>query len=314
MRAGALAAFTGGLWLFRERVLKPAPTPVFARDGRWSGDLPLVSGLLVPVIDATLDGRVVRALVDSGAQTSVVDRDFAEGLGRLGGVSPPVVAVGVSGPPLTGRLAVVDVALGSLDLPRLHVAALDLGALGALRGSGPPVVLVIGQDVLRTVVLDLDQPHGRLAFHDPRAYASPPGAQPAPARLKGGELLVSVEVEGRALEVVLDTGLSSALALSASLATEAGLLAPGRPVRPNRSVTLGAALAGREAVARTLRVGPRTLSDARVAIYARPPASLLPPGLLGAGAFSDMRAGIDLAHGRLDLGGGGLPLTPFPPR
>ncbi len=295
-----LAVVGGGLWLLRDRVVWPAPRPVFAQAGG-SGWLDLAPGVAVPVVDAVVNGEAVRALVDSGAQASVIDRDLAERLGLLRGVSVPIIAVGVSGGPQTGRTARVDVRLGGLSLPGMPAAALDLSPLGALRGSGPPVSLVVGQDVLRTVVLDLDLPHDRLALHPPATHAPPAELAAAPARTRGRELWTDVVVEGVALEVAVDTGLSSALALSEELARSTGLLAPGRPMRRTRSVTLGGASYGREVLADTLELGGRTLRHAPVSVYERGAASLIPPGLLGSGAFRRTRAVLDLGRGRLLL-------------
>ena len=69
---------------------------------------------------------------------------------------------------------------------------------------------VIGQDALRTVVLDLDLPHDRLSFHPPATHAPPAGFASVPARTRGRELWTDVVVEGVALEVAVDTGLSAA--------------------------------------------------------------------------------------------------------
>ena len=292
-----LAAAAGGVWLLRDRVIWPAPRPAFGPGGAGSGWLDLQPDLLVPVVEARVNGRPVRALVDSGAQASV----FAEGLGALSPVAVPMLAFGVSGGPQAGRAATVDVAVGALALPRLHVAALDLGPLAPLRGEDDaPTALVIGQDVLRTLVLELDYPSARLAF---RPSGSRPFSGPAVvARKDGDELLVDISVEGFAISAVFDTGLSAALALSEELAAAAGLLAAGRRVRSTQSVTLGGAAPGREVLADTLSFGGRTLHRAPVAVYARPSVSLIPRALLGSGALRRSRAALDLAAGALWLG------------
>ena len=308
-----LAVGGGAVWLLRDRVLWPTPRPAFAAGDGGSGWLSLAPGVAVPVVDAVLNGETVRALVDSGAQATVVDRELAERLRLMNALSVPMIAFGVSGAPQTGRGARLEVALGGLTLPALHAAALDLSPLSALRGAGPPVALVIGQDVLRTVLLDLDLPHERLAFHARESLHAPPGLQAVPARSRGRELWTDVVVEGMALEVAVDTGLSSALALSEELARSAGLLAEGRPVRRTRSVTLGGASDGREVLADTLELGGRVLRRAPVAVYARGPASLIPPGLLGSGAFRRTRAMLDLGAGRLLMGPAGVELELAPP-
>ena len=307
VRTGAFAAAGGGLWLLRDKVIWPAPRPVFAGGADGSGWLHLAPDVGVPLVDALVAGEPVRALVDSGAQASVIDRGLAERLGLTGGLSLPVMAFGVSGAPQAGRTVRADVSLGALSLPGLAAAALDLGPLGALRGSGPPVAAVIGQDVLRTVVLDLDLPAARLAFR-PAGAPPPPGASAVSARRKGRELYAAVEVEGVALELAVDTGLSSALALSEELALSTGLLAPGRDVRWTHSVTLGGAGRGREVLAERVEFGGRTLRRAPVAVFDRAASSLLPTGLIGSGALRRSRAVLDVGGGRLWLAPG-APVT-----
>ena len=296
-----LGAAAGGLWLLREKVLFPQPRPAFDPEIGGSGWLPLAPDLLVPVVEAQVNGERVRALVDSGAQATVVSRELAERLKLMDAFSVPVVAFGVSGAPQTGRGASLQVTLGGLTLAGLRAVALDLSPLAALRGEGPPLGLVIGQDVLRTVVLDLDLPRDRLSLQSPDVHTPAPGSQEMPARTRGKELYTNVTVEGVAVEVAIDTGLSSALALSEDLARSIGLLGADRASRSTRSITFGGASIGREVLADRLEVGGRVLRRAPVSVYARKPPSLLPAGLLGSGALRRTRAVLDLGRGRFLL-------------
>lgn len=310
-RTAVLAAAAGGMWLLRDRVIWPAPRPAFeAGEGAGSGWLDLQPDLPVPVVRAVVNGRPVSALVDSGAQASVIHAALAAELGAVSALGVPMLAFGVSGAPQTGRPAVVDVRLGDLTLSRLHVAALDLASLGALRGTADePAALVIGQDVLRTLALELDYPSGRVAFRP--AGTGLDGAVAVPARKDGQELVVDVSVEGYTVQAVVDTGLSAALGLSDELAASAGLLGADRRVRGTRSVTLGGAASGREVMAETLAFGPRTIRRAPVAVYARSSVSLIPRALLGSGAFRRSRALLDLGGARLLLGPEETPVRTF---
>lgn len=300
-QAGLLAATGGGLWLLKERVLWPAPRPAFDPVIGGSGWLPLARDLLVPVVEAQVNGERVRALIDSGAQATVVDKRLAERLDLMDAFSVPMIAFGISGAPQTGRGANLQVTLGGLTLAGLRAAALDLSPLAALRGQGPPLGLVIGQDVLRTVILDLDLPRDRLSLQSADTHVPPPGAEDVPARSRGKELYTNVTVEGVALEVAIDTGLSAALALSEDLARSIGLLDPDRRVRRTQSVTFGGVSSGREVLADRLELGGRVLRQASVSVYERKPPSLLPAGLLGSGALRRTRAVLDLGQGRFLL-------------
>jgi predicted aspartyl protease len=102
-------------------------------------------------------------------------------------------------------------------------------------------------------------------------------------------------------QVLVDTGASGVLALSEQAAQRAGLLAPGRTVRPAHSVSLGGLSLDRRVTARTVAIGPLVLRDVEVQVY-RPAANApAPSGLLGTGLFSRYRMALDLGGDRLHL-------------
>lgn len=298
-QTAALGVGAAGAWWLREQVAFPAPQPVFAPgagDGGWTSFL---GGPQLVAVAATAGGGALGALVDSGAQTSVIDRAAAARLGVAAGAPLPLLAYGVTGAPQIGRAAVADVALGALSLPRLHLAVLDLSPI--VQATDGRVELVIGQDVLRRVAVDIDFPQARLALR-------PVGARPAgtalsalSARLQGRELVARVQVEGHGVEAVVDTGSSSALALSERAARTAGLLDAGRPARTETGVTFGGAGADRLVTADSLILpGRRPLRDVTVQVFPTP-AGLghVPDALLGVGAFLRDRVLLDLSRGEL---------------
>lgn len=288
----------GAAFLFRDQILWRRPEPQFAADGS-SGWLAF-AGRRSPAatIDVQVNGRAVRALIDSGAQYSVIDTALAAQLGLPGAFAAPMIAYGVGGKPQLGRGVSLDVTAGGLVLPQMRAAVLDLGPISG--GLGLSVPLVLGQDLLNEVVADIDFPGRRIRFVQPQAFTAPPGAFTAPARRKGRALLVQVAVEGASLEPVLDTGASSTLVLADDVAEAAGLLS-GREVRPTRSLVLGGVAAGRLVTVRTLAFGGQVLRDVPVHIYKRQPMPGFPGGLLGVGALDRYRTVIDLGAGRLSL-------------
>ena len=216
-------------------------------------------------VDATVNGRPVRALVDSGAQYSVIDAAFAAHLGLPGAFAAPMIAYGVGGKPQLGRGVSLDVAVGALALPALRAAVLDLGPISGAVGLSVPFVL--GQDLLSEVLADIDFPGRRIRFVQPKACRPRPAPSPSRRAAEGRALLAQVRVEGAPLEPVLDTGASSALVLAHDVAEEAGLLS-GREVRPARSMVLGGVASGRMVTVSTLAFGGEVLRDVPVHVPA----------------------------------------------
>jgi predicted aspartyl protease len=296
---GLLAAAGGGAWWVRDHVLWPAPSLVFA-DGRSSGWLDFARPEAgVPIVAASVNGQRVEALLDSGAQSSVIDHGLAERLGlAASALAPVIIAFGVSGSPQLGRTAAMDVKLAGLTLGGLRAAVFQLAPIAA--ASGRSFGLILGQDVLKLLVADLDFPGLRLAFHAPGSFEPPPGSRAVRVRTTGRELFAPILVEGAALEAVIDTGSTAALALSAETAQAAGLLT-GRRIGWAPSITFGGA--GRDRVVRvdTLGFAGQVYRNVPVHIYARNGAAPLPPGLIGVEALDRFRAILEVGGGRLRL-------------
>ncbi len=295
IRLGLAASAVGGLWWLRDNVIWRAPEPVFPAAGRTDW-LPFVARANVPVVEATVAGRPVRALIDSGAQYSVVDRALVESLGLRATVEMPLVAYGVSGQPQLGRGLSLDVALGGVALNGLRTAMLDLGPLAA--GEGPGTALILGQDVLGTLIVEIEPERRRLRLTRPEAYRPGEDLRPVEVKRSGRALATSVTVEGAAIEAVVDTGSSALLALSQATAAEAGLL-DGRPARAGSSIVLGGAMASRIVTARTLTFGDLLYRRVEIPIYPDVAIPGFPDALLGMEAFAERRMALDLGAGRL---------------
>ena len=310
VRLGLLATAGGALFLVRDRLPWPPLEPHFAngRDTPWQ-PLPERGGLIeIPV---TVNGTQIRAVVDSGAQFSAIDRALADRLALPRTVAAPILAYGVSGAPSLTHTVRLDLALPGLAIPGLRAAALDLAAISDATGRN--FQLLIGRDVLRRLVVEADFPRGRARFLTREAHRPARDAMIVPLRSKGGAPMVSVQIEDAApLDVLVDTGASGVLALSAEAARNAGLLAPGREVSSAHSVSLGGLSLDRLVAARTVRVAGMTLHDADVQIYTPTANAPAPSGLLGTGLFRQFRMALDLGGDRLVLVRPGLIIVPMP--
>ncbi len=295
-RAGLLIAAGGGAWWAREQVFWPAPNAVFGPDGRtpW---LPMVRPAAQPTVRVVVNGVEVAALIDSGADYSVVDQAWRRRMGESGTFAAPMVAFGLGGRPQLGRGAKLDVGLPGLRIRDLHAAVLDLGTLAGAGGLGTP--LILGQDVLRRMVLELDPAARRLRLVARERFVADPSMVAAPVRRRGG-LTAEVTVEGARVRALIDTGASSLLAMNRATAKAAGLL-DGRTVERSDSLVLGGLLAAHVVEARTVTFARQLYLGVSVGLYDPPPLPNLPRALIGMAAFEGRRAALDLGGGALHV-------------
>lgn len=294
-RAALLAGGLAGAWWLRDHVLWRDPGVGFA--GGDSGWLPYDERRApVPTVRVTVAGQSVRALVDSGAQYSVIDRGLFQRLGLTRAFDLPLVAYGVGGEAQMGRGVTLDVAVGAMRITELRAAILSLGPLAT--GDGLAAPLILGQDLLGETVLELDAQGRRLRFLPRDAYVPPAGTAPIPVSRSRDALTTEVTVEGATIQAVVDTGASALLALSREAAEGAGLL-DGREQRRGASIVLGGSIDSVIVRSRTITIGDQLYQDVDTPIYADVPLPGFPAALVGMEAFEDRRLVLDLGGGRL---------------
>lgn len=297
-----LALGGGALWMMRERLVFPQPTITAQGGDPDSGWLPFASRRQpVVTVQAKVNGVSTRALVDSGAQHSVIDSGFAEQMEAGGGLSAPVIAYGVGGSPQMGKTLSVDLELGGLRLQGLRAASLDLGPIAEANHLDTP--LVLGQDLLRALAADIDFPGRRIRFVRSQSFTVPEGARLAPVRARGRALEARVMVEGVELEAIVDTGASAALSLASDVAEAAGLL-DGRRVQPGQAIVLGGVAPGRIVRASHLTFAGLVREDVPVHIFEPQNLPGFPRGLLGYDALRPFRVIMDHRGGAMHLIGG----------
>lgn len=298
---GLAAVVGGGLWV-KDNVLWRKPEPVFTAVPQW---MPLeASGRPLPVIKATVAGKPVMALIDSGAQTSVIDSGLADALLAEGALTKtfdmPMVAYGVGGQAQVGRGVSVPVGFGMVSIDKLRAAILSLGPMATKEGLG--VSLIIGRDILRELVLELDLNQSRARFLPKDGWVKSPQFLPVETAKVGDALAVEVSVEGAVIIAVLDTGASSVLSLTQALAKEAGLL-DGRETDDGQSLVLGGVTSARWVRVSSLTVADMMKRNERVAVFADSSLPNYPDALLGIGAFAGQEMVLDLSRNALFLKG-----------
>lgn len=297
IRAAGLAAVVGGAWWARETLFWPAPDLAFGADGAtpW---LPYGRRANVPTVRVRVDGREVIALIDTGAQYSVIDRRLVESLPekRRPLFDMPLIAYGVGGGSQMGRGVSLEVALPGLTIGKLRAAILDLGPLASEAGLNTP--LILGRDVLEHLVLALEPDRRHLRMIAREAFVRPADMAAAAVRATGGGLVAEVTVEGATVQAVVDTGASSLLALDQSTASAAGLL-DGRPQTRGTSLVLGGAMEAIVLEARTVTFADQLYQRVQVGVFEQPPLPNFPGALVGMEAFAGRRVAIDLGEAAL---------------
>ncbi len=299
IRTVGLASVLGGAWWAREHLLWPDPALAFASGGAtpW---MPYARPGVAPTVAVRLGGRQVAALIDTGAQYSVIDRALHAELPDAGRslFDMPLVAYGVGGGAQVGRGTTLDIELAGLKVSGLRAAILDLGPLASGRGLRTP--LILGQDLLGEAVLALDpaRRHTRLVSRE--AFSRPPDLGEVPVRRAGRALTADVTVEGSLVEAVVDTGASSLLGLSRETATVAGLM-DGRPQTSGVNLVLGGATRTAIVEARTVTFADHLYRRVPVGVFDQPPLPNFPGGLVGMEAFAGRRVALDLGAGTLHV-------------
>lgn len=296
-RLGLLGAAVGGGVLLRDRVIWRPPGVSFVSQDWLEWAEPRAD---TPTANVVVNGQPVRALIDSGAQYSVIDRRFFESLDVAEAFNMPVLAYGVGGMPQLGRGTSLTVQIGGARIDRLQAGILDLGDLALEAGLGTP--LILGQDVLGETQLDMDLTHRRrerrrLRILPPDAEV-PLGLARLDVRKAGRSLTTPVLVEGTRVEAVVDTGSTSTLALSEGAAKHVGVL-DGRPETRGTSLVLGGVMNTRIVEAASLRIGGIDYGPARTPIYPGLPVPGFPRALVGMAAFRHRRVILDLKSARL---------------
>lgn len=300
------AAGAAGLWLARDRLPWTGPAVRLAAGGTPWLPIPNRDGLIE--IDVQVGGAPLRALVDSGAQMSAIDRVAAERLGLPPRIAAPVMAYGVTGAPTLAHTVTLDLTLPGLAVPSLPAAALALDAI--VQAADRDFQLILGRDVLRSVVLEADFLRDRMRFLPLDQRRRPRDALLIPLASIGGAPTVAVQVEAAApVQVLVDTGSSGVLALSERAARQVGLLRPGRRIETAPSLGLGGLSLDRRVMADSLRLGGVTLRDVPVHIYPDRRGRGALEGLLGAGLLRRFHVTLDLARDRLLLTRPGLAIV-----
>lgn len=177
------------------------------------------------LLKGKVNERPVEFALDTGASVSVVDEGLAREAGAKEGTAVPVTGNGVdsvSGWRAEGLRLTFEGSTIALPV-RLAVP------LGSVNGKAArPIAGIVGCDLLRRYVAEIDFVHGRLRLFDPAGFSAPKGYGASPLKIVRGRPMVegSVKAAGVAVEPVsmlIDSGIASGIDLSEDLVRRSGL-------------------------------------------------------------------------------------------
>lgn len=172
--------------------------------------------------------RPLTMILDTGASSTVLHRATLDELGLPYAAVPRARVQGAAGilavQAVTAPIA-LDLDGARLDMPR--AVALDFDALRRFRGR--PLDGVLGADLFRRYIVEIDYAARRLSLHEPGSFHPHPMAQEVPLDVSGPipRLVATLTTsDGRRIDAPfhLDSGAAASLVVTPRFAAEHGLL------------------------------------------------------------------------------------------
>jgi predicted aspartyl protease len=232
--------------------------------------LTLTSGSRL-MVDARINGHPVRALLDSAAESTLIDRKAAASLQISGGTSVTGQGSGAENFEAAEVKGVTLEAFG-VAMKDQTVAVLDLSDVGR-RLLGHPLDVVLGREIFDAARLRIDIDGKRITVvgRDPKQV--PRGVELALVTEHGIETIPVRVEDHETVRATFDTGNGSEVLIGSKLADKLHLLSDGRPSKLSAGGGLGGELQRKVVTLRTLEIAGQRLTDVVAAIDTRPSAS-----------------------------------------
>lgn len=212
--------------------------------------------LFVPIV---VNGHRTVALLDSAAEMTILDDDFAArlGLAQTGGATAHGSGAGTMRARFADHVLIRSSGV-SIDV---RVGILDLGDVSR-RIVGRDVDMLLGRDLFDRARLRLDPAAGTI-----EVFSGRPGGVRLPLGEHRGIPTVPAAVEGHPpVDTVFDTGNGSDVLIGRAYAERIGLTAPARIVERASGGGLGGEQRRDIVLLRALTLAGRTFRDVRAAI------------------------------------------------
>ncbi|MBY0423047.1 MAG: retropepsin-like domain-containing protein [Parvularculaceae bacterium] len=249
----------------------PACTPMEMRRGR-------------PFVEIVLNGAKLRALVDTGAEMTLIDAAYARAAGLEKGVAATVKGSG--GTETAHALPEVRLVVAGRAIPGVTPFAIDLSDV-AKRLFKEKVDVVLGREIYDAERVLLDYPGGRLCLVG--RDAEPKGKKLALQTAHGLET-IPIDIEGKPVRADIDSGNSGALLLGGAFVDGAGFLTDGRKLGENRGGGIGGAIARKRFITKSVTIAGETFKGAPAVIDPQPNAA---SANVGSGLLKYFRVTLD---------------------
>ncbi len=220
---------------------------------------PTAGGRLL--LDARVNGHPVEALLDSAAEASLLDTEFARQVGLLGGKDVTARGSGASTTKAQVFSGVTLEAFG-LKLTNQTVGVLDLADVGK-RLFGRPLPFVLGREVFDHARLQIDIEGLTARVVD--ASEQPKGMR-LPVQSSHGVPTIPVILEGRPAQAAFDLGNGTRPLLGGKFADAAKMVTDGRPVQEDVGGGIGGEVRRQVIALKSVELAGKRFDDVVVAV------------------------------------------------
>lgn len=279
-----------------------APRKLLSFDRGDTATIPVDMFLSVRVfVPVTINGVETTAILDSGAELTVIDAAFAAKAGVKG--AGEVAAIGTGGTTTASMASDVALKMPGATLSHLAPAIFDLSELNSRFGR--PLNVIIGRELFNEAVVDVDYAAKTLTLHDAASFSyRGPGKSVKLISGKGGITQVQVSVEGHPPGLFdFDLGNGSALVVFHSAAKAWGI-EDGRKSAKTMGGGIGGTRVDTAVTLREVSMGPFSFADVPTSISGTEAGAFNTKelaGNIGAGVFKKFRVLVDMTRGALYL-------------
>ena len=213
------------------------------------------------LLDATVNGQAVNALLDSAAEASFLDKAFAERIGLIGGESVTARGSG-KGTQEASLISGVTLEAVGVTLRDQTVAVIDLTDIGRRLLKGP-LDFVLGRELFDSARLEIDIEGKTIRVVDPAV--EPPGVRLALDSSHGVETF-PITIEGRPALAAFDLGNGTKPLIGSKFAAEARLLTDGRAITNEKGGGIGGETTRQVVTLRSLELAGKRFDNVPAAI------------------------------------------------